>query len=124
MSKLSKFSVLLFTIVLSYVSISTANDGKPAKLKHHELEEASTSSFFSDKRLNILSLFGSAEHVANPARNFPTPNSKYHPSGSWVGLFSFEVKVQNISLQYLLHSKVIYRSLTIRDIIFPFHYFW
>lgn len=124
MGKLSKLIVLLFAIVLSYVSTSTAFVGKASNLKQLESDDASAASVFSGNSLNAFCLFGSGEHVANPANNFPTPNSKKYSNGFLGSTFSFEAKILNLASQYLLHAKEINLGLTIRDIIFPFHYFW
>lgn len=124
MSNLSKLTVLLFAVALSFVSISTDSYVKVTDIKHHGIGgDNSPSHSFSDFELSTFCLFRSVEHVSQSVNNFPTPNSKRSWNGSLGASFSIEVRLQTIALQYLLHSKKINRSLAIRDIIYPFHSF-
>jgi hypothetical protein len=40
-----------------------------------------------------------------------------------IGLF-FELKLVNFFTKYIYYSSTITQSLSVRDIVFPFHYFW
>ncbi len=72
---------------------------------------------------------------SNPARfidldrvgqGFSTPDAPVKgPSGGYLkSAFAFELKQQSAAVQYLLCSGAMRHGLTIRDIIFPFQYFW
>ncbi len=54
----------------------------------------------------------------------PASGAKQHLFGSLPVAAAVEQRIQSLSAQYLMHAKGICRSLSVRDIIFPFHYFW
>jgi hypothetical protein len=60
---------------------------------------------------------GAAQHVpAAPAKN--------HLTGSGMGAYAHELRLQRLAAQYILRASHLHRSLTSCDIIFPFHSFW
>lgn len=121
MGNLSNLAVLLYAVLLLFVSIGTANYGRSLPLQGPE--NGPSPSYFSENSLSPFCLFLSAEQLVHPVSNYPIPHSKINSNSFPGSSFSFEVKIQGIASQYLLHAKEIYRSLSIRDLIFPFHFF-
>jgi hypothetical protein len=123
MSNFSRLAVFLYAVVL-FISISGGNYGKLLPVNYQGLEGENSSSYFSENKLNAFCLFGTGESLVKTVHSFPNPDSKQFPNYFHSRSFSNEERIQNVVSEYLLHSKEINRSLTIRDIIFPFHYFW
>jgi hypothetical protein len=125
MGKLLKFVLLSFAIVLSFGSAGEGQGVAVPDTSFQNVHDAYAQSYRSVGKLNkIYCLHRSCEIVVNPANNFPVPGSKKNQDNFFNRWFSVELWIQNIASQYLSHAKGIQRSLTIADIIFPFHYFW
>lgn len=120
MGKLSKLAILLYAVLLSVVSIGTANY---EPFSPYQETTNGRSSFFSEGSQSPFCLFSSAEQLVHPVSNYPIPHSKIHSNSFAGGSFSFEVRIQGVASQYLLHAKEIYPSLSIRELLFPFHHF-
>ena len=118
-----KLLVLLFTCVLSF---SISNTYEEASQYHaQELAQDGTRSYLSGGKLHkAFGLHPSSEIVVNSINSLPAPNSKKYSDEAAGSLLYYEKGFQHRAAQYLLQAETISRSLTIRDIIFPFHYFW
>lgn len=125
MGNLSKWMLLLFTIMLSSFSISEDYAPKECHTPFQEIQESPSQGHLLGKKLNkTFSLHQSNAPFVFSVNHLPGPNPKDCPFNFLNRPFSLELSIPNIALQYLLHARDINRSLTIRDIIFPFHYFW
>jgi hypothetical protein len=124
MNSFMKFAVLLITVVLS-LSIGRESYGELLRVKAQEIPEEESHSYISGNRLyKDFALHPLSEIVVSGINSLPAPNSVKNPDNFFGSAASFELSLQHVATQYLLHAKKISRSLTIRDIIFPFHYFW
>lgn len=65
-----------------------------------------------------------AEERVNIAHNPFYPHSKNNTGDALLHDYVLELRVQNLVSQHVERSRLISPSLTIRDIIFPSHYFW
>jgi hypothetical protein len=124
MSSFMKFVVLLLTVLLS-LSIGRDSYGELLRVKAQEPVEEGAHSYISGSKLyKNFALHPVGEIIVNGINSLPAPNSVKNPDNFFGSAASFELSLQHVATQYLLHAKKISRSLTVRDIIFPFHYFW
>ena len=118
-----KLVFLLFTCVLSF-SISNTYE-ETSQCPAQELAQDGTRSYLSGGKLHkAFGLHPSSEIVVSGINSLPAPNSKNYPDEGAGTFLYYEVGFQQRAVQYLLQAETLSRSLTIRDIIFPFHYFW
>ena len=124
MSKLSKFSAILFAIMLSFVSISR-DHYEPLLTTVIPGTDGEHHTYFSEKNFSdVFCSHRQADHAVSPVNQLPAPGSKIHPTDFSEGLFSIELRIRSITSLYLSNSEKIYPGLAVSDIIFPFHYFW
>lgn len=121
MNHFLKLTVLFFAILLS-TSTGTDNYGRGFHFSGPDKEDSKA--YLSDGQLKSFDLFRSGEHFSGPISSFPVPDLKNHLKGFPDRSFAVELFLQGVEAQYLFYSREICLSLTIRDIIFPFHYFW
>ena len=123
-NKFSKFTVLLFVLVLSITGTGKYSYGNQLSSEllnsHHFLSAES----LSESRPNAFCINPASEIVISPVSSFPAPQPKNDTPGSGALPFLPESAIQNPASQYISRSVEIYPGLTNVDIIFPFHYFW
>ena len=125
MGKLSRLVLFLLAIVPLFTGIREANFVVVPPVPFQEINEEHTGSYLSERELTkTFCLHRFTGNVVHSVNNLPAPDSKTHSNHFLFASVSFEKRMQNIASQYLLHSKEIDQSLSIGDIIFPFHYFW
>jgi hypothetical protein len=81
-------------------------------------------SFSSSERPDYFYLPPQSLISVSPAANQTIHPISYYANRISEGGLSSEIKIINNFLEYLYFSETISRSLSIRDIVFPFHYFW
>ena len=123
MSKVSKFIVLFLALLLSCVSIKFNNSSQFSSAESQKKGDGTSASFSLENKLILFCLQRQNENTVNPATNFPPPVFRNHFNDYISHKLYFELKLINIALQYILNSKEIIRSLSIRDIIYPFQFF-
>lgn len=124
MNNFTKLVVLFLAFLLSFSNGKEAS-GEVLLPEVHAGVEFSSPSYLSENKLSkIFCLHQSGEIVVNTVNHLPAPGSKIFKDYFSGGIFSFEGRVHTLASRYVKHAKEINRSLTIRDIIFPFHFFW
>lgn len=124
MSKLTKLALLYLVLVLSIAGTGKDPYADLLQTTIRELGEESSSSYLSESKPNVYGIHSTFEHVVSQTNSFPSPPAKNHPNSFWARSFSIEAGLQSFALQYLSYARKIHLSLSIGDIIFPFHYFW
>lgn len=119
-----KYILLFAFVVLGY---SGSEQGRYAEAVY-TLPRAAEANKEPDKlsanELYKLAGLQRAEERVNTAQSQPAPPSKGNAGSLLAHSYALELKVQSLVSQQVLRSRLICLSLTVREIIFPFHYFW
>lgn len=117
--------ILLFAFAV--LGFSGSEQGRYAEAVH-PLPQAPAANKEPDKLSanELYKLLGlqRAEERVNTAQSQPAPPSKGNAGGLLARGYTLELQVQSLVSQQVLRSRLICLSLTVREIIFPFHYFW
>lgn len=124
MSKLTKLAFLYLVLLLSVAGTGKDPYADLLQTTIRDFEEVSSFSYFTESKPNVYGLHNTFENVVSQSNSFPSPHGKNHPASFWARSFSIESGLQSFALQYLSYTRTIQLSLSIGDIIFPFHYFW
>jgi hypothetical protein len=81
-------------------------------------------SSFPEGKPDLIFLAHQEERSLNSVKNQPVPDLKNHSNNSIYNCLFPEVRLSGFHTGYLAYSVIVERSLTNRDIVFPFHYFW
>lgn len=126
MGNFSKTAVLLFFAF--FLSLAGVGEGAVERTAHVAVADAgnevATAVIDQGEQIRFQFLHRFTEQVVGLVNSLPAPGSKQHYFGDLNVTGAIEQRIQSISTQYLLHARGICRSLSVRDIIFPFHYFW
>lgn len=125
MRSYSRFSVLVFTLLLSCLSIS---GGRQEMLRYslatsHTADQLPQASLSENQPHNVWGLH-QGELVVGTVNSLPAPASKFNAGGFLSSAFSLEARIQHLNAGYLGIAKALVPGLSVRTIIFPFHYFW
>lgn len=125
MRSYSRFSLLVFTLLLSCLSIS---GGRQEVLRYslaasHTADQLPQASLSENLPHNIWGLLQS-ELVVGAVNSLPAPASKFNTGGFLSSVFSLEARIQQLDAGYLGVARALVPCLSVRTIIFPFHYFW
>jgi len=86
-------------------------------------ENQQNSSIFPEKRPELLGIQRQGRSFVNLIRILPVPNAKNNDQETVkLGILS-EIPISSAVSTYLFCSRTLYHSLTIREILFPFHHF-
>jgi hypothetical protein len=124
MIRITNISFLLFAVALFLVNTATAT---PVDSKH-DVEYTSegnpqSSSVFPENRPDLFAIHRQGRSVVNLIRTLPVPNAKNNDQEiDKPGLLS-EIPIRRAVSIYLYYSRDLDQSLTIRELIFPFHHF-
>lgn len=116
---------LFFAVLLFYLSVSF---GSTASFVHinlrHDTESRNSTTYFSVEKSNFLGLTRHADSLFNLVGKFQEEPFKFRPGNYLSFALSSEIKRLNGISKYLSYSSILCSSLEIKDIIYPFHYFW
>lgn len=116
--------MLFVFAVLGYTgSGEDHHDGTIAALPQAAADERGTDRL-SANELHKFAGLQRAEERVSLAHNHSSPPSKNSTDYLFLHAHALELRVQDLVSQRVERSRFISLSLTIRDIIFPFHYFW
>ena len=125
MSSYSRFSAILLVLMLSFLSIGRDSHETLLTAVNQGVEGEIPASNLSEKKLSdVFGLQQQYEHVVNAISSLPVPASKINPHDFLGGLFSVELRMRSAASLYLAQARKISSSLSVKVIIFPFHYFW
>lgn len=124
MIRLHNISFLFVVAVLFFGITETASSA----YSNHEAEYTSeenqqSSSVFPEDRPEIFGLHRQGRSAVNLIRTLPVPNAKNNDQETAKpGLLS-EIPIRRAVSVYLYYSRDLDQSLTIRELLFPFHHF-
>jgi hypothetical protein len=124
MSRLSKIIALIFAVLLSYISIHTADYSLYLTSHLHDITSDNTGSVFSSEKPELLFLNRQEGKFVKTLKNLLVNNIKTHVINFYSDKLLSDFKVLRISREYLSYPVTVYRNLKNCDIVFPFHYFW
>lgn len=124
MSNMFRTVIFFFAVTLAYIGVSNYSYPSLLFTPLQQTENAGSPVSLSKKKINFFYLHRQTENVVNPVNYFPTPDLKNSPKDISGYALANEAKIGNILSCYFAYSLFISRSLSIGDIIFPFHYFW
>jgi hypothetical protein len=118
MGNLSKITSLLLSFLLLYTSIKVNLYTSPTPTADTEIVSA-----FTEGKPNLFCLSRQTESAItfNLSLNLDTTDRANDHSQTG---YYFEQKLANVASKYLFYIRAICPGLSIKDIIFPFHYFW
>ncbi|MBW3544216.1 MAG: hypothetical protein KY428_01230 [Bacteroidetes bacterium] len=125
MRSYSRISVLVFTLLLSCLSIGC---GRQEVLLYsltasHTVDLQPQASLSENQPHNVWGLLQS-ELVVGTVNSLPAPVSKINAGSFLSSAFSLEARIQSLDAGYLWLVKAISPGLSVGTIIYPFHYFW
>jgi hypothetical protein len=124
MSNLVKITALFSSAVLVFISISIEDYGSLLNSKLQNTGYENITSYCSIEKPNLFLLNRQYERLITSFKNLPISNLKKFTNDFNSNSISSEVRKLCISSEYISYSVIVYRNLTNRDIVFPFHYFW
>ncbi len=119
-----RYMLLLVAILLACAGIRLPSDSQMYYGVQQQGQEAAAKASLSGGELLKFPYLARAEEHLGVLRHLPTPPFQPQPNGLILNSSAFELRIQRLMAQYLSQARFLHRSLTIRDIIFPFHYFW
>jgi hypothetical protein len=124
MTRTNRTSSLFFAALLGVLSIFTQYYGVLISSGTKISQSDYSVSSLPGGKPELIFMAHREERSLNSVKNQPVPDLKNHSNNSiYFGLFP-EVRLSGFHTGYLAYSVIVERSLTNRDIVFPFHYFW
>lgn len=123
MSRLFRLAVLFLVVVLA-ISTSRNSFAEIAGPAYQHGEKSSSSTFLSEKDQQAFYLLRSVESVSSTVVHFPVPDSKLNSGTSGCLPLSAERRLEQLAMQYALQAGEFSFSFIIREILYPFHFFW
>lgn len=124
MTQLHKISLLFFAAVLIF-GISKTDES--ADLNHESdfgvVETQQQSTIFPTSKPELFGIHRQGRSVVNLLRILPVPNAKNNDNDKPNPGLHSEVPIRRAVSIYLCFSRDINQSLTIRELLFPFHHF-
>ncbi len=116
---------LFFAVLLFYLSVSFGSTASFVQVNvQHDTESRHSTTCISLEKSNFLGFSRQSEQFFNLVNKFQEDHLKFRPGNYLSFGLSSELKRLSAISQYLSYSRILYSSLEIKDIIFPFHYFW
>ncbi|MDL2262557.1 hypothetical protein LJC11_03525 [Bacteroidales bacterium OttesenSCG-928-I21] len=114
------FILSLFSVFTSSVYILFNDDYSFPKTENQD-----TSCSISEFKQDLFSVVAHQTEVKIGSSNFSINNQgKKFSKNNFSAALVAESYINNIDLHYFFNAKKILLSLSIKDLIFPFHYFW
>jgi hypothetical protein len=124
MSKVTKSTALLFSLILFFLSIITENYGLFLTSHLQGKGSENSGSYFSKVEPNPLFLNRHEQRLVLSVKDLPVTSSKINSTDIHSIRLTLEVRLLSINSGVISNSVTVDRNLTNRDIVFPFHYFW
>jgi hypothetical protein len=116
--------ILFTTLTLSFFRQGLENYSRISEWESLNNTSENSFSFSSSEKPDYFYLPPQRLISVSPAANQTFHLISYYTNKISVGGLSAEIKIVSTFLEYLYFSETISRSLSISDIVFPFHYFW
>jgi len=123
MSKLSRFYIIFFAIVLLYSGISKDYYNGLLNLNNKNADTEHSFLYSLENTNCLYYTHRQGENLINFTNHLLFPNFKIILTIYAENSFALELKLLNSIHQYFAFSKIISQSLPIQLIIFPFHFF-
>lgn len=124
MSSRLKISLPLLAVVLLWSSVAIADTKSPPhSAEIQPVKEKSPSSAYPASPSNLFAIHHQAESGLYLLNRLPIPHSINDSQNDSFGSLLVETALQRHVSIYLRIAKVIDRSLTVKKLIFPFHFF-
>lgn len=126
MSFFSRFSAILFVVLLSFLSIgkNAYEAVHPETVLHSNTDVSSTSEAALEKISDVLGIRPQHKFVLNQLSNTTVTGPNIPLKALLNGLFALEERSQQYPSGFVAQVIKSSPSLSVRAIIFPFHYFW
>jgi hypothetical protein len=124
MAPLYKISFTLFAALLLFGFSKTAQGGDLDRdIDHHPAESQHHSAIFPENKPELFGIHRQGRSVVNLIRILPAPNAKNKDNDNTKPELASENSIRRSVSVYLIISKDIHQSLTVRELLFPFHHF-
>jgi hypothetical protein len=110
--------VLFFGITETAISADSKYDVENISETSHQ-----SSFVFPQTRPNLFGIHRQGRSAVNLLRILPAPNAKNNEQIIAKPNFFSEIQIRRAVTVYLYYSRDLDQSLTIRELLFPFHYF-
>jgi hypothetical protein len=125
MIRLQNILFLLVAVVLYFGTTETATsvDSKHG-VQYSSVSNPQPSTIFPEKRPELFGLHRQGRSVVNLIRTLPVPNAKSNDQETAKSPLITEISIRLSISVYLIHSRDLDQSLTIKELLFPYHHFW
>jgi hypothetical protein len=110
-------TVMLFSITETAISADSNHEGE------YISEEKQESSVYPENGPELFGVHRQARSAVNLIRILPVPNAKNNDQGAWKLSLLAEIPIRRAVTVYLYYSRDLDQSLSIRELLFPFHHF-
>jgi hypothetical protein len=124
MKHLYNITAVIFTVILLYVSIHTADYGLYVASQMQDNVTHNSGTIYSSEKPDLVFINRQDGRFVTAVRNFPVSGFKIFLINIYSNKLSLDFRTLRINPEYLSYQEVVERSLKVSDIVFPFHYFW
>jgi hypothetical protein len=124
MSKVTRTFGLFFIATLFFLNLSIVNYGLFLNSQIQPGQIENSDSYHSTQNFDLCSLNRTEKQPVFSVKNLPVSNLKNHPNDLHGNFLYTEERISGINSCYLSYTVTLDPSLSNREIVFPFHYFW
>jgi hypothetical protein len=121
-SKGSRLTVFLLTVLLAYLSVGYRNYNIPPVPAQSAAWNRAVY-YFQEKTFCVFCLQNEIKISANPGNTYPVFNLKDSSANFFANISVAELRIKNITSRYFFCARQIRPGLTLQEIIYPFHFF-
>jgi hypothetical protein len=124
MNKVSKITALIFSVLLLFISIHTADYSLNATSLIQEGGSENSGSAFSTVKPDILFLNRPDGRLIAAIKNLPVSNLRHVSVNFYNNKIASDFRILKINPEFFSYPVTVERNLSDCDIVFPFHNFW